>query len=95
MRALFKSMFVLSAWAVGAVSRVQPSVIPAKAQQGVLGTNCALCGVGECDHFVYNQAGLSGPYLAPKPQLSDGARRLMPIYKSLLSPLGSSELSGV
>lgn len=44
MHGLFKSVFVPSAWAVGAVSRVQRSVVPAKAQQGVLGTTCALCG---------------------------------------------------
>lgn len=68
MHALFKSVFVHSAWAVGAVSRVQPSVVPAKAQQGVLGTNCALCGPWQGDHFVENQAGLSAPYLSPKPQ---------------------------
>lgn len=40
---------------------MQPSVIPAKAQQGVLGTNCALC-----DRSVENKAGLSGSLLITK-----------------------------
>lgn len=59
--ALFKAVFVLRAWAAGAVSRVQPSVIPAKAQQEGLGSSCALC-----DCAVENRADLSGSLLITK-----------------------------
>lgn len=59
--ALVKSVFALSAWAVGAVSRVQLCVIPTKAEQEVLGAGCALC-----DHSVENRAGLSESLLITK-----------------------------